>query len=465
MIKRTDGLGRQEQFAYDPLGNLTSHTDRRGQTSQFTYDSLNRLTIETYSDASVARSYDANSRLIQVADSQGGTFAYQYDSAGRLLSSVSPTGAITYTRDGLGRMLTRQATGLPQVTYQYDAAGDLTQASSPQAAVNMNYDARNLLASVSRSNGVSSAVTRDALARVASIVHQAGNNVLTGFTYSYDPSGNRAGESMGLAQALTTQATTGTFDLANEMRAFGSQSLTYDANGNRLTESGTGGTTSYTWDGRNRLKSVSQPGGAVTQFTYDFRGNLIQESATGAGATSYLVDEAANVVAISSGGSPLSLLTGISPDSHFATFTSAGNAEFSLRDGVGNIVASTGATAALDGTNYFEPFGQTSASGRAFPFAFAGRVPFAGIYNFRTRYYDPLTGRFLSEEGTPFPNDPNRYRYLNNSPLSSADSFGTSLSRDLFGGLAAWWGSHVPVVTPGTRNRMGGLFLAPLVIH
>ena len=463
VVKRTDALGRQEQFAYDALGNLTSHTDRRGQTSQFSFDSLNRLATETYPDASVARTYDANSHLIQVNDSQGGVFAYQFDSAGRLLGSVSPAGAITYTRDGLGRMASRQATGFPKVGYQFDSAGNLTQASAPQASVNLTYDARNLLASLSRSNGVSSTVTRDPLARISSIVHQAGSNPLAAFSYSYDPSGNRAGQSTGLAQALTTPATTGTFNLANEMSAFGGQSLTYDANGNRLTESGTGGNTSYTWDGRNRLASVSQPAGATLQFTYDFRGNLIQESATGGAGTAYLLDEATNTVAISSGGSPLSLLTGVAPDSHFATFTSAGNAEFSLRDGVGNIVASTGATAALDGTNYFEPFGQTTASGHAFPFAFAGRAPFAAnsIYNFRTRFYDPLAGRFLSEAGTRFVGDPNRYRYLNNSPLSSTDPFGTSLTRDPFGSLAAWWRSHVPGANPGTRNQMGGVSLAP----
>ena len=123
----------------------------------------------------MARTYDANSRLLQVYRlAGGGVFAYQYDSAGRLLNGVSPVGAVTYVRDIWAGCVSRQVTGIAKVTYQYDAAGNLTQAATPQASVNLTYDARNLLSSFSRSNGVSSSVTRDALARVLSITHQAG---------------------------------------------------------------------------------------------------------------------------------------------------------------------------------------------------------------------------------------------------------------------------------------------------
>ena len=45
----------------------------------------------------------------------------------------------------------------------------------------------------------------------------------------------------------------------------------------------------------------------------------------GASTTSYLLDQVTNVAAISvNGGAPASLLTGIKPDSHFATVSAAG---------------------------------------------------------------------------------------------------------------------------------------------
>ena len=94
------------------------------------------------------------------------------------------------------------------------------------------------------------------------------------------------------------------------MTAFAGQTFTYDANGNRITASGSNGSFTYTWDGRNRLQSIAQTGGPATQFTYDFRRNVIQQSVANSGATSttsYLLDQLTNVVAISSGtGAPLS---------------------------------------------------------------------------------------------------------------------------------------------------------------
>ena len=371
--------------------------------------------------------------------------------AGRLLSSVTPTGAVAYTRDADGRVTSRQASGFPKVSLQYDSAGNLTQSGMPQASVNLTYDARNLLSGLSRSNGVSTSITRDPLARVLSLAEQAGNNTLASFQYGYNPDGNPSSAAGTPAQALTTAATTGTFNLANEMLGFGGGTFTYDANGNRLTAKGQSGTTNFTWDGRNRLRSIAQPSGTTTQFTYDYGGNLIQQAVTAAGATattSYLLDNVTNVVAISpAGGTPLSVLTGNAPDQHFATIDSAGRAEFSLPDAIGSVVGTSGSSATLDGSNLFEPFGQTTSSGVSFPFAFAGRPPFASnsAYYFRSRFYDPAAGRYLSEDTSLFGSDPNRYRYSNNSPLLPPNPFGSSPHRDLFGGLQAWLTQHLAI--------------------
>ena len=42
-----------EQFAYDDMGNLTSHTDAEGNTTAYTYDALGRQTSMTNPDSSV----------------------------------------------------------------------------------------------------------------------------------------------------------------------------------------------------------------------------------------------------------------------------------------------------------------------------------------------------------------------------------------------------------------------------
>ncbi len=397
---RTDALGRQEAFVYDPLSNLIKHTDRRGEVSTFGYDVLSRLTSETYVDATVARSYDPYSRLLQAVDSQGGTFSFQYDTAGRLLQSTAPAGTITYVRDGDGRATSRQVTGQSAVTYQYDPASNLTQAAMPQATASMTYDSRNALSTMSRSNGLSSAYTYDALDRVSSIMHQAGSNALSSFSYSYDAAGNRSAAVSSPAQALTTKAATGSFDSANEMSSFGSQAFTYDANGNRLTQTVSGNVTTYTWDGRNRLQSITTPAGKVSQFTYDFNRNMTQQAVTGGTTTSYLLDDLTNVAAIFGGTQgTLSLLTGRGIDAHYATVTSGGVARFAVNDALGSAVANSGAAATLAGTSLYEPFGQTTSIGTSFPFAFTGRLPVnSSVYYYRNRFYDSAAGRFLGED-------------------------------------------------------------------
>ena len=60
-------------------------------------------------------------------------------------------------------------------------------------------------------------------------------------------------------------------------------------------------------------------------------------------------------------------------------------------------------------------------------FAFAGRELDAesGLYYNRLRYYDPGTGRFISEDPISFAGgDGNLYRYVGNSPLNFTDPMG-----------------------------------------
>src|SRR5207248_1117942 len=48
-----------------------------------------------------------------------------------------------------------------------------------------------------------------------------------------------------------------------------------------------------------------------------------------------------------------------------------------------------------------------------------------GLYYFRARYYDPATGRFLSQDPLSFAiGDSNLYRYVGNSPANEVDPTG-----------------------------------------
>jgi RHS repeat-associated protein len=430
VTSRTSPLGKTETYQYDSDSNLTTFTDRRGQTSKFQYDALNRLAMETYQDGStVTRAYDPYSRVLAINDSAGGLFTFGYDGAGSLIAQAEPTGSIAYTRDPLHRVATRQVVGQNAVTYSYDPAGNLLGAAMPNAGMTYSYDGRNLPTLASRTNGVASNMTYDPLGRVLSITHAKGATALNSQTYAYDPAGSLTSATNDIAQPLITQSASSTVDNGNELLTNGPTTYTYDANGNRLTETGPSGTLTYTWDSRNRLSSITDASGKTTVMHYDFERNLMEiDRVTGGSTTTqkFLVDSLTNVVSLTdTSGLPISVLTGRSIDSHYGSVDSLGNVAFGIGDQLGSTAALTSAAGAVTAKLDYEPFGQTTGTqAPAYPFGYTGRINVQGnIYYNRARFYDAAAGRFLSEDPKGFVAG-NLYSYGSNSPVNRVDPLG-----------------------------------------
>ncbi len=429
---RTDSLGASDTRQYDSRGNLTQFVDRRGQTSLFAYDTLGRLVAELYQDgSSVMRRYDDRGRLIQATDSTSGTFSFSYNPAGHLTDSAGPFGSVTYTRDPLGRVKTRQVVGQSAVSYAYDIVGNLASAIMPEAGATFTYDVRNRLDLIRRTNGVVTDQDYDALGRITSIVHSGPAGIIDLQSYAYDRVGNRISADRLIAAPLATQLSVNQYEtLSDRLTQRGVVSYTHDANGNRLSEAGLGGITSYSWDARNRLSSISRPDGATTSFLYDFVGNLIQmdDRASGSVVTAdYLLDTLTNVVQVrDSGGETLSILTGRVVDQHLASIDGGGALQFALTDAINSTVATADGAGLGNSAFAYEPYGATSFSGVGSHFQFTGRVPIGtGLYHYRARYYDPIAGSFISEDPITFlGGDINRYRYVRNNPVNFVDPFG-----------------------------------------
>jgi len=430
LASRIDSLGKTETYRYDFNGNLIEFTDRRGKTSSFRYDPMNRLMTENDQDGTtISRSYDSSGRLLQAEDSTGGVFSFKYDRTGRLIQSASPMGVIDYTRDRIGRVTSRRVSGQPQVDYTYDALGNLTRAAMSQGVVSMIYEAHNLLQTIVRSNGVRSTYGYDALGRLLSLTHTNGAIVLNAQTFSYDALGNRTGHASDISQTLKTQPAVAQYDDANRLIRFGGNSYTYDANGNRLSKTSADGTTTYTWDDRNRLQSILTPSGETTSFLYDFAGHLIQQRTTGDGqdmVDRFVLDDLTNVALLeSSNGDQLSVLSGRELDQYFAISSPTTQARFALMGALNTPVAITGSTGTIDGRLLYEPYGQTTSNGATFPFGYTGRTRAADLYYYRARFYDPEAGSFLSEDPIGFAGgDANLRRYTRDNPLNLTDPTG-----------------------------------------
>jgi RHS repeat-associated protein len=320
--------------------------------------------------------------------------------------------------------------GQATVTYTYDAAGNLLSAATPSVGVTFKYDVRNSPTSLTRTNGVVTAYTYDAIGRTLTIVHSKGGAPLNTINYTYDAVGKRSTVANDINQAFITQSAAGTIDNANELKAFGSTSYTSDANGNRLTETSTNGKLTYAWDGRNRLASITDASGNTTSMVYDFKRNLLNLTQNNGGAVaqqSYVVDSRTNIVSLTaSTGGAFSVLTGAGVDSHLASVDANGNALFGITDALGSTTSVADGTGKLASKFDYEPYGQmTGTAANGYPFGFTGRVPVLNGINYsRERYYDSATGRFLSEDPIGFAGGANLYAYANGDPILVNDPTG-----------------------------------------
>jgi RHS repeat-associated protein len=253
------------------------------------------------------------------------------------------------------------------------------------------------------------------------------------------------------------------YNSSNELTSNSSGSYTYDANGNTLSDpSGK----QYTWDFGNRLTQAVVPGtnGGTTTFKYDPFGRRIQKSGP-LGTTNYLydgfqliedTDQSGNVVARYTNGQAI--------DQPLAQ-VQAGTTSYYQQDALSSTTSLSNATAALANTYTYDSFGKLVASTgtAANPFQYTGREfdSETGAYFYRTRYFDPAAGRFISEDPIRFSAGVNFYAYVQNSPISLTDPFGMASALD---GIVAGLGNIFPgsEFHPGPNGDAVGSWL---VVH
>jgi RHS repeat-associated protein len=92
--------------------------------------------------------------------------------------------------------------------------------------------------------------------------------------------------------------------------------------------------------------------------------------------------------------------------------------------GLGSIVAGVDSTGAIVQAQAYNAWGAVTKGGTSYSFGYTGREPGpATLLHYRARYYEPGTGRFLSEDLIPRP-DGAAYGYANGDPVSFKDPLG-----------------------------------------
>lgn len=105
----------------------------------------------------------------------------------------------------------------------------------------------------------------------------------------------------------------------------------------------------------------------------------------------------------------------------------SGETSFYQQDAQGSVKSLTNAAGVITDTYAYDSFGNAASSGNSSnPFRYTGREfdSETGLYYYRARYYDPLAGRFLSEDPMKFGGGINFYAYASNSPMNLTDPSG-----------------------------------------
>jgi RHS repeat-associated protein len=426
---RTDPLSRAESFTYDENGALQTWTDRKGQITTYGYDALDRQTFigfhtvgtpATYA-STITTTHDAGDRATSIVDSTGGTIERSYDLLDRLTEERTPEGTVAYSYDAAGRRATMQVLGQPAVSYTYDDANRLTGVSQATASVGIQYDSANRRTSLALPNGIVVEYGYDVASQLTDLTYKLGGATLGNLAYSYDARGQRITVTGAWARTgLPASLASATYDDANQIATWDGSNLTYDLNGNLISD----GVRSYSWNARNELIAVNGPISA--SFSYD--GVRRRRKKSIGGATVHLLYDGVNPVQELASGVPVAnLLTGREVDQYFARRDAAGERTY-LSDALGSTQALLDSSGIVQTQYTYEPFGGTTTTGMATQSAigFTGREgDLSGLYFYRARYYDSRFQRFISEDPIGFGgSDVNLHAYVLNSPTNLTDPSG-----------------------------------------
>jgi len=477
--------GMQILYSYDSLGRLSSFQSS-DSSCYYTYEydlSNNPIRItDIMQGTATLKVYDGNNRLVQEILGNGLTLRYSYDRLGRQTSIILPDNssiAYSYGQTHLKEVFRLNSSGEKQYAHTYTAY-DL---SENVLSANLIGEAGSLLYTVDlmgRTTGIKNSnwsSTIQAYDKVGNILQKDVNDAIGAnpYSFSYDPLYQLAFEKGAISHQYTSDSlfnrvskdsSACTLNNLNQLLGDGQATYQYDLNGN-LTQKASGSeNTHYTYDALDRLICATGPSHQA-YYEYDEEGRRMSKTALtrdslnsawkSEGPVYYLYEGSNEIGSFDAKGNPLELrILGSGLGAEIGASIAMelrGEVYAPIHDFHGNVVCLVNAVSGKIAEVYrLSAFGEEQlydAQGQELltalsPWRFSSKRfdEETGLIYFGKRYYDPISGRWMTSDPIGFEGGPNLYAYVLNAPLTHVDLYG------LFGlpefGAITYSQSHLP---------------------
>lgn len=419
-------------FHYDSLGRVVRHDSTQGLKSHVVYDKMNRISQYSYSipgeSLNTTYHYDNKNQLFMGQTNSKFTTKNEYDELNRLIDEefhmddLTASYSFRYYRRGMGGnktshltyMLSFSANNQARVTqYYYCDNGNLcsiTDHSDYGGARTYQYDGTNQM-----------------------ITERIGDNSIT---YTYDAGGNITSKT---EKGITTTWLYEDEQWSDLLTSYDGQTITYDEIGNPLTYRDS---MSFAWEKGRQLKQVTKED-EITSYQYNSSGLRTQKVSSKYGTTTYMLE----------GGLILSSTS--ENETIYFYYNEKNQAvamrindetyvyERNLQGDIVGLLDKTGTWVAKYSYNAWgEPIYITDNKGHDIsgdrthvanknPYRYRGYYydVETGFYYLKTRYYDPITCRFINQDNLLGANKDvycyNLFAYCSNNPTNLTDPNGT----------------------------------------
>jgi len=284
-------------------------------------------------------------------------------------------------------------------SYSYDAASQLLNLTHQRSGVTVNsfaytYDRVGNRNSKADNSGTAN-YTYDVLNRLTQAVNPLPTNPLE--TFNYDPVGNRA---------TSNQNGASTFNSANELNEDANFTYQYDNNGNmtRKTAKVGGAVTQYEYDAENKLVRVVSPSNTAN-YKYDGLGRRVEkEVIAGTTTTTRYVYDNEDILLELNGSNAITARYTHGPGIDEPLIVERAGASFYYHaDGLGSITELTNQSGTVAQRYTYSSFGKIESQldpNFVQPYTYTSREfdRETELVYYRSRYYDPTTGRFTQED-------------------------------------------------------------------